>query len=270
MREDVLNFMQEVKEARLKREFKQRLEGRFDALKMTLNTLANRPEARTCGILYSDIAFIPEIREVMCAPESVLVDEESFRAVHETFGDMVEAWKRNAVDELRKLVNKRRKPRKTKAKGKGKKKVAEAEAVVDPLELATTLFSCENHCGTTPLFYPGILAHRCFRMPHMPFSDVYCNFIREHYECSSGGRQWWPSTGVGKYTVRDDLVVNPRAVPKYAKQIITLCGRDPKTATASELDDLDVRLVLVKEDGKHVVTWREAVGLEPTSDCLGH
>lgn len=268
MREDVVGCMQEVKKARIQRELRQRLAGRSDALRETLNVLSNLPEARACGLSRADIAVMPEIRDVMCAADSVQVDEESFRAVHENFVDVIEAWKRDAVDKLHKLVNEGPNP-KTRSEVKGKSKAV----VGDPLELATTKFYCYQ-CDIdngNPLFYPGILAHRCLRDdPRVALpDDAYFDFIHEEYVVSTP-RLHNPSEG--RFFVNEDLRVRLRFGPvsQYAKAVITLCGKDPATATALEMDTLDVRLLRVKNGKRHVMSWRCAVSIEPASGCLHH
>ncbi|KAJ2929983.1 hypothetical protein H1R20_g7119, partial [Candolleomyces eurysporus] len=144
------------------------------------------------------------------------------------------------------------KAKKTAAKGKGKGKGKEKEtAPVDAtiFDLATTLFEC-NLCKSI-LPYHQALRHGCFAFriltPENPTLDE-----------SADPNTVWNGTGIAEYH---------QVASDCASEIITILGKNPKTATGEELDEARQRLECVRCLGhtpagrpkRLIMDWRNAV-----------
>ncbi|KZT74588.1 hypothetical protein DAEQUDRAFT_200437 [Daedalea quercina L-15889] len=104
MCDDMVRLMEQTRKDRVASEYQRKVSRRWNVLKAAVRTLLQRPDARACSLELGDIALMPEVREIMCVPEDIAVDETSFVAVHDQLGDMVERWQRGVCDELRALV----------------------------------------------------------------------------------------------------------------------------------------------------------------------
>lgn len=233
--------MKRAQEYRLTCEYAQKMQVRWPPLLATVNRLLQRPEAREYGLSIGDIALMPEIREVAGAPDGVQVDEASFAEVHEKFGEMIERWKLNAVDQLREIVLQSRPGLKAMRNSKA------AGSKVDVFELATIRFHCSK-CDdrSLALYYPGVLAHACLRDERISTKedDLYKRCV--YHRLIRGLRE-------GMLCDFDKLTVAEPS--EAAKKVIRLCGKDPKVATVEEMNALDVMLVHKGE----IRTWRNAV-----------
>ncbi|KAH9907125.1 uncharacterized protein B0H18DRAFT_1077963, partial [Fomitopsis serialis] len=93
------------------------------------------------------------------------------------------------------------------------------------------------------LYYPGVLWHECLHWetdwPNDERNVVYSNFI-------------WHIVGPHGFHM-DRLFTEDTSA--QAHELIKLFGKDPKMATAKEMDALDLRLV---RDNEAVMTWRAA------------
>ncbi|EPS95865.1 hypothetical protein FOMPIDRAFT_100031 [Fomitopsis schrenkii] len=246
IRDNMNQCMEKAREDRLVRERMQVLQGRWVTLEVTLKALSGLPEARAYAIGIGEIVLMPEIRQIIDAPDDVSVDQASFAEVRAKFGDMVERWKTDPVTQLRELIMRARpasvqpKPKETKRKGLRSK--AKAQPEIDVLELATTRFHC-SHCNgeSKGLYWPGVLAHACLRSTvYSEGKDTYERFVYEkHRPCV------WHM---------DRLRVGEPS--EAAKVVIRLCGKDPEQATVEEMNALNV--MLVRGDGE-IRTWRNAI-----------
>jgi len=138
---------------------------------------------------------------------------------------------------------------------------------IEKMKLATTVFKCrrcaEKYCSSVyrtgdisrachrppgipdvlyPLFYPQILGHRCLTVQendHWYLQDGSDPIARLFMDSSPFGvnagwrrRQHWDCLC---------LAVDVKSGERVEK-IVTVCGLDPATATAQDLDELDARL----------------------------
>lgn len=240
---DLITCMEKAREDRLAYEYLQKLRNRWTSLEVTLTTLLDRPEARAYDVGIGDIAFMPEIREVVDAPDDEFMDESSFAEVHENFGEMVERWKVNATKQLRELVMQSR-PR-----PQGSRKAKAKCAEVDVLKLATTRFHCII-CDdrSAALYYPGVLSHSCLRCNCRPKEDdPYKRFVYGKLKEVGG------SIAILRHLDRLEVA----EVSDAATSVIQLCGKDPKVATVKKMNALGIMLV----QGGIIRTWRNAVCL---------
>lgn len=195
------------------------IRNRWVALKALLQTLAARPEARRFHMRLGDIAFLPEFRTVVLAPR--LVNDDNTAPLRAQFRNAVEQWERRARGELCRLIF--------------DYTASHPEFGVDPLQLATTKFPCMcyRHKNDT-LFYPAVLAHRCLldvippRTSNMYEEAVLAQLTSSFSWSHESNRVW----------THDDIFVD--GTSEHSRRLIELCGKDPRRATASEMDDAGV------------------------------
>ncbi|KAH9915667.1 uncharacterized protein B0H18DRAFT_1215366 [Fomitopsis serialis] len=219
-----------VRDELLARALRQRLTGRWSDFQFVWERplqqyMIAHPELWTWGLKLADLAFMPEFRGHLCAPTGRLVDRDTFRYLLRHTGTIVEGWKTHVCDQLRQHM-------------RGKTRVTKK---VDPLELATTMFRC-SVCAAY-LFFPNLLAHQCQRS-----SPAEQNTFAQFVHSKSDG-----------YRFEYGSAFSPRLreyePSEQARQIIRFCGKDPNTATAKDMDELDIRLIR----GKVIMTWRTAM-----------
>ncbi|EPS95882.1 hypothetical protein FOMPIDRAFT_1053784 [Fomitopsis schrenkii] len=247
MEADMVACMEEAREERLAQERRQRLSARWVTFKPILEELVKHPEAERYEMRHGDIVLLPEVREIMdlALDADVVLEPSNFDELRERFGEAVERWHVRMCDELRTIFS-------------GSDAVAQESNNVDktpdpnkldPLELATSRFHC-MFCTTyvrSILWYPDVLLHRCLQ----------CPLGGDDYE-ASGWRnlcQWFSSTQLRhRYPSRSLTLDKPTAL---SCKLIEMCGKDPSTATAEEMNALNIRFVL--PDDKKVMTWSEAM-----------
>jgi len=237
MRGEMVQIVQNVRSAHPELELAERLHGRSTALYSALEELVECPEAQADELSKTEIALMPEVRDIMCAPQGAEVNQDTFIALREHMGAMVEGRRSRVCDDLRALL--------TRARGANEASTeSDSGTGADPLDLATTMFRSPN-AGSSErerfLFYPEILR---YRHRYKAGSDAYCDFIAQ---------AMWLFSDSLFFRVDLCLVHKPS---EEALRLIQLCGKDPKTATVKEMDSLDVRFVV---DDKTIMTWRAAM-----------
>ncbi|KAH9927816.1 uncharacterized protein B0H18DRAFT_1103992 [Fomitopsis serialis] len=235
---EFIHCMEGIREERLEHEFKPVLAKRWPILVSAGNELLDRylgehPDLLAYGFNVGDLAISQEFRNIMNEPADEDVDITSFFALEGHVGTIVERWRTRVCEELRGLFVKH------------EIKLPEGR---DPLELATTLFSGTSTSTSfwQHAFFPDVVADRYLRFSdNFKAKDGYERFVYDQ-----------PSARLRCYISCDMLrPIQPGA--KFMQEIIELCGRDPVTVTAEEMDVLDVRLV---DECRHIcVTWRGAI-----------
>ncbi|KDQ57851.1 hypothetical protein JAAARDRAFT_156921 [Jaapia argillacea MUCL 33604] len=219
-----------------------------------------------------DFCDIPEIRDIIELPSDVPVDESSFSQIAERLPALSEAWASSIHEKLLEhlLVRKEAKYLLPRTSEGVPENVADldADALRDffrKSQLATTVYKCSD-CqepfdlyrsllmfwddmeqkeelfdfgqgvdlyqfkNSSALFYPRVLAHKCLvkKVDHeIDASDPALGLP----EWTTVRQKWSP----------DKLKVDERTGIVVAR-IVVACGLDPKTATAQDMDALDVRL----------------------------
>lgn len=229
-------YARAAQEIRLARELRLRLCRRLDFFLCVGYSLLSRyleehPELRTYGLNTADLALTPEVRGIMHRPDDIPVDTNSFAALEQSLDAIIDAWRSRARSKLGELM-------------RGMK----CRKGVDPLSLATTLFSCAR-CSQTCLHFPAVLTHKCQRPEFIEWNqDVWADIIRRRNGLH--GRLGNPDIGFAL-----SIALWPCEHSESAHQIVRLCGMNPWGATVGEMDALNVRLV----QGDVTMTWRAAV-----------
>ncbi|EPS95864.1 hypothetical protein FOMPIDRAFT_1053766 [Fomitopsis schrenkii] len=252
MEADMVACMKKVREEQLAQERRQKLRARWVTFKPILEELAEHPSAKRYKMKYGDIVLMPEVRKIMdvSLDANVVLEPSSFDELRERFGEAVEQWHVRMCDELRTKFFQ------PDAVGQGSNKAGKTpDPNIDPLELAMSRFRCRcciNYSRPT-MWYPDVLFHSCLQVrlgtggPKAKGGD--------DYEASGMEilRQWFSSTKLLRRRPSGSLTLDkPTAL---SCKLIEMCGMDPSTATAKEMDASDVKFVL---DNK-VMTWIAAV-----------
>ncbi|KAH9832290.1 uncharacterized protein C8Q71DRAFT_861184 [Rhodofomes roseus] len=247
MRDELVKLMQDLREKRLARERKQRMEGRWSSYMsaapyLLKQQLEAQPELRSYGFNLADLALTPEVRELIHADADVYVGSQGFMALQPHMDAIVEGWKSRVCEELRKQMRASPKTRSGKAQPR--------KGPEPNVELATTMFSCGG-CTLPCLFFPNVLAHSCQRPSNAPAQqDAYGEFVHAKNDTKLRTTLNLPAIG---YAL--SIQLRKLELSKQAYQIVQFCDKDPETTTAKEMDELDVRLV----QGKAIMNWRAAI-----------
>ncbi|TFY56075.1 hypothetical protein EVJ58_g7857 [Rhodofomes roseus] len=244
---EIIKGMESAQTRRLARELDEKLHSRADIMESTIKSLLRRPELWPYRVGFGDIARMPEVREIMCAPDSEDIDAK-FAALPTQFGDMIRRWKAHVDDQLlNKYVpdfDEYEYPRRAKSYKR-----------LLSLDLATTRFRCER-CAVEfgwdcDLYYPSVLSHDCLHGETEWMDDetdtVYAHFVEEYVGSE------------GFYTYRLHAV----PLTTQARKLFELCGKDTDTVTAQEMDALGVRFV---RDEEYIMTWRAATSSSQDPD----
>ncbi|EPS95876.1 hypothetical protein FOMPIDRAFT_1053778 [Fomitopsis schrenkii] len=252
MEADMVACMEKVREEQLAQERRQKLRARWVTFKPILEKLAEHPSAKRYKMNYGDIVLMPEVRKIMdvSLDANVVLEPSSFDELRERFSEAVERWHVRMCDELRTEFFQ------PDSVGQGSNKAGKTpDPNIDPLELAMSRFRCRcciNYSRPT-MWYPDVLFHSCLQVrlgtggPKAKGGD--------DYEASGMEilRQWFSSTKLLRRRPSGSLTLDkPTAL---SCKLIEMCGMDPSTATAKEMDASDVKFVL---DNK-VMTWIAAM-----------
>ncbi|KAK7679962.1 hypothetical protein QCA50_016908 [Cerrena zonata] len=182
-----------------------------------------------------NLLLIPEVRSLIDVPpngkgsEAIPVTREDLEKLEPVFYRYLREWKQEQLETIAKLVS-----------------------VSFELPLSTGLFSlavsqyflCSACCDT--IAFPDVLLHRCLhgqRPSYWDHKDTYESVIINLTYSSK-----MPTLEC--IVLADDL-----------QDVIVACGQDPRTATADEMDALDVRLECIpcQSDGVFdAFNWRQA------------
>lgn len=234
MRSELLLHMEDVKAQRLERETWVIWTQRWDILDTVGKELLDRyyakhPETMLYRLRIADLALEKEVRNIMCKPRDVDVGKEQFLALEGAIEAIVDRWQTRVCKQFRGLLT------------GGKIK---ASKDIDVLILATTMFSgCD--WPRTHQEFPEVVGNFGVRPYNQAYAgqDAYRHFIGEqHAHCYAG------CTGTSIRPVRPNSLM---------RMIVEICGKDPDTATAAEMDALDVWLIAGQDS--HARNWRNAV-----------
>lgn len=203
--------------------------------------------------LFADVCTFPAFRVVLEAPTELAVTDASFVDATQQLPTLIADWKRRKESELRAQV------------------VSLETEGVDPLKLATAVFSCEHQCDAI-ITNTDLWRHRCFPFliiqgpgsmhDQFPVADV--DDLYKH---------------IGNATIFFD-----RTRSAIAASVVRLASCDPVTTTAEEMDDLNLRFLSTCTHhrvsaycsvlsptvyGLPILTWRECVHQGNISQCAG-
>ena len=296
--------MQEMREKRLKREFKalvtKRKEPAVEFLKVFKKSNLHEAQIMPEG---PDFCNFDIVKEILHQPVEIEVTVDSFEAILPLLPPAILQWREGLHESLLQLLKKSHKRERIQIHyGTDEYETVlvgsstEASSSNDSkLELATTVFRCDscssrfepddfyflfdddwdtNSQHNVLLFYPQVYGHRCLTRRQsfwidtfQQFNDYAINLVDDIYE-----RVPWNER---------PLAVD-RDASRVAKEIVVLLGLDPSTATTNDLDQLQHRLICYtcvkypsNDRPEHlktgtlspvpVLTWRSAVCLLITS-----
>ncbi|KZT71819.1 hypothetical protein DAEQUDRAFT_687224 [Daedalea quercina L-15889] len=230
---EVVTHMQEIKDTRLRTERRELIYKRLVRLKALLTKVRSAPPKRTAEDEYKpkfqDLAMMPEIRELIEAPNEV-TDCDALQVLLPKLPALEERWRQECRAELMTLLS----------------KSVEAPDGVDPLELAATVFQCKD-CARL-LQYPVVLSHECRVVsPLHEMEAQHGDYVKCAMEICDTLPWSVSSITISRYFWR-------------AGRIVRMCGKDPAATTQKEMDEADVRLVYQGSTPESVVmSWRRAI-----------
>ena len=247
--------MEDVREARLQSERRSLLIDRIATFAQILEETDLESQVRTAEWELkphlADLVLLPPVRAILDDPDDEQLPSEAVTF----FRDNIQAMRNHWYDSI---------------KDKLTDKFCEAVTLHGDtdcmLDLAITVFSC-NECGKeVPLRFPGLLAHPCFR-PGTLYTwrgELYTNTISEIASILK----------VPDAFVLDEVSVDCTAV-EAIRAIVEACGLDPLRATQEDLERCETRLYCARcqtedEDGwiqVQACDWLSAVR-SPQAICF--
>jgi len=240
IRAAMVEFFEDVKEARLERE---KMEVLTSRLKLLVSLLADYVNSRpACEITppAADIYFMANTKTIIeKTPIDVEVTATSFTTLLAQLPRLSEEWRQSKNEKLTTLVNTYRKHTASEA---GNARTLNID--LTPLDLATTYFKC-SFC-LEPISYPRILAHNCMTSFYPP------QYGHTHQrEFVSLYTRPWNHNG--------SSVTFHEYAHKCARWIVEVCGFDPELITARDMDEANPMLYCRSCGLRHIMGWRKAV-----------
>lgn len=223
----LIEFMEQAKSERIRAE-------RIDVLDMRFNLLQDMwaesfKEHRLDGFPpVRTFALIPEVREIMEAPNEVKVTAETYEVLLPCLPDILDRWRKTARSQLEQRV----------------KEILPASEAASASSLAiTTFYHCRRCLGVSTR--QNVLLHSC-SSPYAGAADSM-----DPLEVVFRGFNVFDAAS---FFMEVDLI----------KPVIIACGQDPLTATADAMDRLDPKLTCLLKCCKYrgirsVMSWRTAV-----------
>ena len=153
---DVVAFLQQRKDARLRDQRRKLISDRVNSLKTAITAARTAPPKRTIENEYKprfeEIALMPEIRELLLAPNDVVLDPLTLsEIVHPMLPALEERWRSENTERLRALLDDNETPE-----------------GIDVFDLARSLFRCKE-CDRR-MYYPVVLSHQCDHINYIKLS----------------------------------------------------------------------------------------------------
>lgn len=193
-----------------------------------------------------DICMFPVFKAIIERPTEENVTEASFTEAMSELPALIADWQQRRDTELRALIPVLETQNPSQADTYG------SANVVDPLKLATTVFSCERRCPA--MFAIDIWRHRCASRQQFYFNNGPIKDVDDLYSRLGNSKLSFDAPGSA-----------------VAASLIRLASRDPTATTAEEMDSLDLHYLCIN-DGHcmykataffsrwPVLSWRECVG----------
>ena len=229
--------MEEIKRKRLRVERRKVLCNRLTVLRSVITTARTAPPKRTAADEYKpkckDLAMMPEVRKLVEVPDGVVVGAESLQAVVPILPALEERWQRERRADLTRMLRDAH---------------VEAQDGAELLDLAVAIFQCKD-CKRY-LHHPHVLMHECATLPLLGQTKEF-EYV-DYFACvvmACGSRAPWAESSYRVATKLDRI-----------RELVKMCGKDPKTATQKDMDDVGGRLVYNEPRfGETLMSWRRAV-----------
>lgn len=258
---EMIKYMEQMKSNRLERERKTLVISRKKFAVQVISAYKKRllPWTEVMPDPANYCEFEP-VKAILELPNDVTVDGSSFDDVIPELDSLFSKWRKDINLDIRRLLDPTQenmdgtKPSNhtsLAAAGEMPKKQPSQAELDQQIQLATTVFRCKvssnddmdaiyhvlyggAHNGRSAcanLFYPDVLSHRCLSRTST-YSTSYRNDESLHLERVVSSRRSWTC---------ERLVVDEKA-KALMEDIVKFCKLDPATATAKDLDDLDIWL----------------------------
>ncbi|EPS96594.1 hypothetical protein FOMPIDRAFT_1053092 [Fomitopsis schrenkii] len=236
---EVVARMEDVRAQRLEHEAMALMPQRWAALEDAGHELlerqfAKQPELLAYGLNIADLALQDEFRALLCSPPDVPVDGAAFLALDGQMDVIVERWTGHVREALRELV--------VQAKA-----VTKRSKGIDPLDLAMMVFGPKDNAvaGDWCRFFPSVANERVLRTAGAELGRAVSPYEEFIYAKSPG--PFCDTAGT--------RLCGPQPT-SFVRRVIRMAGLRGDTATAAEMDALDLRWL--DHDG-FVYTWRELI-----------
>ncbi|PBK72143.1 hypothetical protein ARMSODRAFT_1002352 [Armillaria solidipes] len=192
-----------------------------------------------------DICMFPVFKAIIERPTEENVTEVSFTEAMSELPTLIADWQQRRDTELRALIPVLETQNPSQADTYG------SANVVDPLKLATAVFSCERRCPA--MFATDIWRHHCASPQQFYFNNAPIKDVDDLYSRLGNSKLSFDALGSA-----------------VAASLIRLASRDPTATTAEEMDSLDLHYLCIN-DGHcmykataflprwPVLSWRECV-----------
>jgi hypothetical protein len=231
----LVSLLQEKKAARLEKLARRVYTQRFNDLKFVIELLYDLTIGCTGRLLpqMEDICLLPEIRSMIDIDVDIPVSKESLeRDVSPILPGLIARWYSGIDDQIVKMAE---------------RQLGTSDGA-DLSQLACAVFQC-SRCHRA-LWYPELLAHHCLHEKIEAYWNLPWTTYEEKVVATFHSRPW------------SSKLLEPQSWERKVQSVITTCGMDPYTATRSEMNESDARLLckLCRQLAtRTIMTWRAAV-----------
>ncbi|KAK0455645.1 uncharacterized protein EV420DRAFT_1552462 [Desarmillaria tabescens] len=181
-----------------------------------------------------DVCMFPAFKDVLELPTETIINEASFADAMNELPDLIADWQQRRVSKLRALIP------------------SQETGQIDPLKLATTVFSCQSDCRAI-ITDADVWWHQC--KTYRSIGRQVAN-VDDLYNAPG-------NTELSFDTTRSVM----------AASLVRLASRDPATTTAEDMDILKLEFLCMNDPvstydlangegkcmGRRVLSWRECV-----------
>ncbi|KAF4614914.1 hypothetical protein D9613_003341 [Agrocybe pediades] len=264
-------YMENVKEARLHNVRSRLLRARLPLLEEVYKPYVAELPANTIYPSLADIFFHPDVQDIMDLPSETEVTSRNFDQIRSSFSTIVSQVLDNLECQVKSMIPSSCIPCGETGTGH-----------TDTLSLAVATFLCANYQCThaTGLRYPQMLFHSCSSLVDIYLmSGAGADIVSDE---DRDVRTIRNTTGSTKWNVLRRIKFD-EAGYNILTQALEMCGRDPKTTTAADMDSempiFECITCHSRHEGRLVMPWyylthhrknahRDGVNFIPFKFCL--
>ncbi|KAF8161636.1 hypothetical protein B0H34DRAFT_796391 [Crassisporium funariophilum] len=233
----LVGYMAGVRDRRLKAQWEKMLTARLGILSEVHRNCTSHLAVTSIYPTVSELFLYPVVQKIINSETEALFNRSHLAAVELSFPDIALDWQQQTEDKLMDMITKVQNSK------------INRETVFD---VATTVFRCKA-CRGGLLKHPQVLVHKCATRPPNQWQAQTVDPDRLAVE-KTLNQTYWNCRGRIVFTAKTFFL---------ASQIVKMCGFEPLSATAVELDENGPIIECIKcndeRKGRATMTWLDAI-----------